>query len=41
MQTIKNGVESLGVLAWLNMDRILVLGLTSVSLFAAGYLFSV
>lgn len=40
MQTIKEGVASLSLIAHLNWDRVLVLGLTGVALFSAGYMVS-
>ncbi|KMW57296.1 hypothetical protein AIOL_002257 [Candidatus Rhodobacter oscarellae] len=40
MQTIKEGVESLSLLAYLNMDRFLVLFATGSGLFVASYLVS-
>lgn len=38
MQTIKEGVASLSLIARLNLDRFLVLGLTCIALFCAGYI---
>lgn len=38
MKTFKEGVDSLSLLARLNLDRFLVLGLTCAALFSAGYM---
>lgn len=38
MHTIKEGVESLSLIAKLNLDRLLVLFMVGTSLFAASYM---
>lgn len=40
MQTFKEGVASLSLIAHLNWDRLLVIGLTGGALFAAAYMVS-
>ena len=40
MQTIKQGVASLSLIAHINFDRVLVLGLTGGALFAAAFMVS-
>ena len=41
MNTIKNSIDGLSLLANLNWDRFLFLGLSGVSLFAAAYIVTI